>query len=137
MGASQPSSKAVGVARKAEQYKQVGKQQERGWAAGAGRGSEERRETDGKTEERMPRKETVASRGWVNAAMPHPMGLLPTPAPDFHLWKGGSRKKDLESMVVGKKKKGEGWGTFLPLDLWERKRKKKATWVIWFCSKNP
>lgn len=39
-------------ARKARETEQAGKQQERGWAAGAGRGNKERRETDGKTEER-------------------------------------------------------------------------------------
>lgn len=59
LGASQPPSQGG--------REQAGEQQERGRAAGPGEGSEERRETDGKTEE-----EDAVGRGWVDTAVPRP-----------------------------------------------------------------
>ena len=66
---------------------------------------------------------------------PPPLGLRPShstfggcPWPPDCLGRG----------LTAGREKGDGWGTFLPVGLWERKEKKKQrALVIWFCSENP
>lgn len=125
LGASQPSSSAVGVAGKQRSRNRPGSsRREDGWL---GRQMGKQRECQG---------EGCSRQGVDKCGSARPAGLLPEPAPCSS--SGGSGGLFPEALgwrlgSGGHSSRVENRRTFLPWDLWETKQRKAAALVILFC----